>query len=130
MTTLQGVVKNHTPQILAENPESGVLVLKSVSALEDPSPLLLTVDTGFTGGISLPEERLDGLSLDFLGYVSYVLADGQQKDMPTFAGRVRVDQEEVETRFLAGQPLLGVEFMETVFSSLLIEFKSGEVTLS
>ena len=49
--------------------------------------------------------------------------------MPVYVGRVVVGQVVHEARFIPGQPLMGVEFMQAAFSSLHVDFRSGHVTL-
>ena len=129
MTALFGVIRNHTPHVLANILKGGILRLETTPAPEEVARILITVDTGFTGGFSLPEEQMAHLKLDFLGYVSYVLADGRKADTPTFMGEAMVESKVIQTRFIPGQPLMGIEFMEAAFSSLAIDFRSGQLTL-
>ncbi len=109
--------------------KSGVLRLKTTPVPKDAAPVLIAVDTGFSGGFSLPEEKLSLLKLNPLGYESYVLANRERVHLPVFQGQVMVGEVTYEARFLPGQPLLGVEFMETAFSSLHIDFGAGKMTL-
>lgn len=129
MTSVVGVIHNHTPYVLAAVLRGGMLRLNTTLPPKGAARIPITVDTGFTGGFSLPKSVLSDLHLDFLGYVSYVLADGRNALTPTFQGKVVLGSEVYTTRFIPGRSLMGVEFMEMAFSSLEISLKKGRLLL-
>lgn len=129
MTALVGAMDSKTPYVLARILRNGRLCLEAVQASSKATRLRVCVDTGFTGGFSLPETLLARLELDFLGYEPYILANRQRVEVPTFAGFVIVGRMSFEARFIPGQPLMGVEFMEAAFRTLRIDFRAGALVL-
>ena len=129
MTTLQGIVQHLTPQIAAFVLKTGIVRLGPAPASSSGTPVRIVVDTGFTGGISLPMLILQRLKLKFFAYVPYILADHRRVEIPTFDGYVIIGRKRFATRYLPGQPLLGMEFMEAVFARLHVDFRGQRLRL-
>ena len=60
-TILAGWIEGFVPKVREYINDEDVLVLKEVNQLE------FTVDTGFSAGISLPEELLDTMDIEPMG---------------------------------------------------------------
>jgi len=91
--------------------------------------LSLTVDTGFSGGIALPPNVLNNLNLELAFYDTFRLATGEIVELPVFIGEVTIGNSEVETWFIPGDYLLGMEFLSFAGSVLLLDFENEEVKL-
>ncbi len=124
MTTLHGVIVKGTSYISANILKNGILRLETALVPKEAARISIVVDTGFSGGFSLPEKTLQFLNLDLLGYLPYILADGSEREVPTYLGHVVVGRRALEARFIPGQSLIGTEFMASVFS-LLSKFFYG-----
>jgi predicted aspartyl protease len=102
-------------------------VLDIGNANED---LSLTVDTGFSGGIALPQKILNKMKIEFFGYDTFTLATGEVTELPMFLGKVIVGTHEIKTWFIPGDSLLGMEFLSATGSLLLLNFKNQTVQLA
>jgi len=91
--------------------------------------LSLTVDTGFSGGIALPLGTLENMSVELAFYDTFRLATGETVELPVFIGKVAIGKHEVETWFIPGDSLLGMEFLSSIGSVLSINFEKKEVNL-
>lgn len=91
--------------------------------------ILLTVDTGFSGGIALPREILDEMEVEFIGHNTFTLATGEVVELPMFLGKVIVKDREIETWFIPADLLVGMEFLSIVGSVLTLDFKDATVKL-
>jgi len=104
------------------------LVLPVIFVLSDGSEAIreVVVDTGFTGGLSLPPEMVQELRLNFVRDQPVTLADGERNDYPLYAAAIRWhdEQKNVVTFAIGDRPLLGTALLEG--SSLHAKFKEGE----
>lgn len=69
------------------------------------------VDTGFTGDLVLPQQRIDTLALRHSGSVDAILADGSQIELRTYTCHVSWFGEDRRLEVVANDgdfPLLGV----------------------
>ncbi|MCM8766067.1 MAG: hypothetical protein NC920_04400 [Candidatus Omnitrophica bacterium] len=80
--------------------------------------LSFTVDTGFSGGIALPLDMLEKIGVRLTFYDTFRLATGQIVELPVFLGEVIIGNKKVETWFIPGDFLLGMEFLSTAGSFL------------
>jgi predicted aspartyl protease len=119
---ISGDIENLTPFFKA-GLEERKLVLK------EEGDLSLTVDSGFSGGIALPMEILSEMNVRLDFYDTFRLATGEIVELPVFSGRVLIGGREVQTWFIPGDYLLGMEFLSSVGSILILNFKSGKVEL-
>jgi clan AA aspartic protease len=71
------------------------------------------VDTGFTGELTLPEEHIRELGYPYGGSADGTLADGSERLMHFYYGRVLWHGREREIVVVAakGQPLTGMELL-------------------
>jgi predicted aspartyl protease len=97
--------------------------------ISESGDLLLTVDTGFSGGIALPMHVLDNMGAELAFYDTFKLATGEIVELPVFPGTVFVGKHAVETWFIPGDFLLGMEFLSSVGSLLCFDFRQEEVRL-
>ena len=91
--------------------------------------ILLTVDTGFSGGIALPWEILDEMEVEFIGHNTFTLATGEVVELPMFLGKVIVKDHGIETWFIPADWLVGMEFLSIAGSVLTLDFKGATVEL-
>ena len=89
----------------------------------------LTVDTGFSGSIALPKDLLDAIGAELVDYGVFRLATGDEVELPVYWGKVGVGTKEVETWFIPGDSLLGMEFLSLVGSTLSLDPEGGLVEL-
>jgi predicted aspartyl protease len=98
-------------------------------AISKDGDYLLTVDTGFSGGIALPLDILNTIDVELAFYDTFKLATGEVIELPVFLGKVGVGKYEVETWFIPGDFLLGMEFLSLAGSRLSFDFEKDEVKL-
>jgi predicted aspartyl protease len=88
------------------------------------------VDTGYEGGLQLPDHWLPVLSPPPLRQVTFVFADGHTDTQSTYRVRVTLDGDsfDVETYFAAGdEVLIGTDILHHY--RLTIDFPAGSVLL-
>ncbi|MFQ6057891.1 MAG: hypothetical protein ACE5MB_03295 [Anaerolineae bacterium] len=122
-TLIRGEIIDFAPLFNAYLREDGLVLGKE-------GDLLLTVDTGFSGGIALPKKRLDEMDVEFIGYDTFTLATGEVVELPMFLGKVIIKNYEVETWFIPGDLLVGMEFLSMAGSVLTLDFEDATVELS
>jgi predicted aspartyl protease len=122
-TVIRGVIKDFAPSFNGLVDENGMLFL-----LED-GEFALTVDTWFSGGIALSKEILERMDVELIDFGIFRLATGDEVELPVFWGKVVVKDSEIETWFVPGDLLLGMEFLSLAGSLLCIDFGKGEVKL-
>jgi predicted aspartyl protease len=119
---IQGTIVDFVPSF-SGRVDAGALVI------DEAGDLALTVDTGFSGGIALPEETLEELETDFIGYDTFTLATGEIIELPMYLGKVAVGKGKITTWFIPGDFLLGMEFLSSVGSVLSLNLKDETVRL-
>lgn len=101
----------------------------AVFTLTDSGNISMTADTGFSGGIALPAKILEKMNIELVDYDTFRLATGKIIELPVFIGKVVVKNHEVETWFIPGDFLLGMEFLFSAGSALLLNFKEDDIRL-
>jgi predicted aspartyl protease len=89
----------------------------------------LTVDTGFSGGVALPLDVLEKLNIKLAFYDTFKIATGEVIELPVYVGKATIAEVELETWFIPGDFLLGMEFLSAIASLLSFDFNSEEVSL-
>jgi len=89
----------------------------------------MTVDTGFNGGIALPFESINKMGLEYQYFDTLELATGEVVDLPVFLSKVIIKDCVIETSFIPGNNLIGMEFLSAAGSVLSLNFKKAEVKL-
>ncbi len=84
--------------------------------------LLLTVDTGLSGGIALPLKTLETMDVELAFYDTFMLGTGEVIELPVFLGKVIIGNSDIETWFIPGDSLLGMEFLSSSGSLLSFDF--------
>lgn len=107
----------------------GLLNKNAVFTLTDSGDISMTVDTGFSGGIALPAKILEKMNIELVDYDTFRLATGKIIELPVFMGKVVVKNHEIETWFIPGDFLLGMEFLSSAGSALLLNFKENDIRL-
>lgn len=120
---LKGDIVSHTPYFYARV-DSEHLVLGENGDIQ------LVVDTGFTGAVALPQELIERMGLEMVAETAFTLANGEKVTLPVYLGRARIPGgNEVETWFVPGDYLLGVEFLSGIGETLVLEFSANTVSL-
>ena len=120
---IDGEIKNCVPFFNANLDKNGKLVII------EKGEFSLTVDTGFSGGIALPLDILEAMNVKLAFYDTFKLATGEIVDLPVFIGKVIIRNSDIETWFIPGDSLLGMEFLSSVGSLLSFDFKKKNVKL-
>jgi len=120
---INGEIRDLVPVFTAHVDVEGMLVFGRTDSLS------LTVDTGFSGGIALPLKIIDQMNLEVVDFDTFRLATGKVIELPVFLGNVIIDNQEVETWFIPGDGLIGMEFLATIGSVLFLDFKNKAVKL-
>ena len=120
---LSGFIKDNNPLFNARINNNKCLEFNNNGSI------FVTVDTGFIGGIALPKEILSKLSIKFVAYESFILANGSKIRLKVFTGRVVVKKKNVETLFIEGDYLIGMELMSSLADELRVDFKNKKVRL-
>ena len=102
----------------------GVLVIANGN-----DDLSLTVDTGFSGGVALPQKILNKMKIEFFGHDTFTLATGEITELPMYLGQVIVGKQKIKTWFIPGDALLGMEFLSAAGSLLSLNLKNATVKL-
>lgn len=89
----------------------------------------MTVDTGFSGGIALPQEIIEQLNLEPAAEATFILATGEKVTLPIYLGQAKIKDTLIETWFVPGDYLLGMDFLSTAGNALLFDFLNETVTL-
>ena len=90
----------------------------------------ITVDSGFTGSIAIPEEWANRLDLQYAGIQPFELANRQIVEFPTYLGPVRFGRTTRLFEFIVtGEALLEMEFFEKIGATLTLNCKSGRVLI-
>lgn len=122
-TLIKGEIEALAPFFNGFLDENGILIL------QENGDFSLTVDTGFSGGIALPEEILDEMEVELIHFGIFRLATGDEVELPVFWGKVAVRDYEIDTWFIPGDSLLGMEFLSLAGSRLSFDFEKEEVKL-
>jgi predicted aspartyl protease len=122
-TLIRGKIEDLVPFFNGYVDDSGTLIIQG------DGNLALTVDTGFSGGIALPEEILEEMDIELIDYGTFELATGDEIELPVYWGKVMVKDDEIETWFVPGELLLGMEFLSSLGSRLSFDFGKEEVRL-
>ncbi|MCK4330338.1 hypothetical protein KAX02_10895 [candidate division WOR-3 bacterium] len=120
---IRGFIENFVPFFNGYIDKGGMLVLRRDGEFS------LTVDTGFSGGIALPEEVLEEMDVELIDFGIFRLATGDEVELPVFWGEVVIKDSSIETWFIPGDSLLGMEFLSSAGSLLSIDFEKEEVKL-
>lgn len=78
---------------------------------------------------TLPEKVLNEIDVEFIGYDTFTLATGDVVELPMFIGRVIIENQEVETWFIPGDLLVGMEFLSLAGKLLGLNFEEATVEL-
>lgn len=93
------------------------------------APLGLIVDTGFTGALAVPEQIARRWRLDFVGVEPFALATGEIVDLPVYLGTARLGRRKIDTWFIIGDALVGMEFLQQTCSQVVLDFHRRSVEL-
>jgi predicted aspartyl protease len=122
-TIFRGEINDFVPFIKAS-------INDGMLAITDDGNLSMTVDTGFSGGIALPLKLIKRLGLEQVVYDRFQLGTGKFVDLPVFLGKVIVKNKAIETWFIPGDSLIGMEFLYSIGSALNFDLKKDVVKLA
>jgi predicted aspartyl protease len=117
-TLLRGEIVNFVPYFKADIRKNGL-------TLRNDGSISLTVDTGFSGGIALRENVLNKMKLEFIGFDTFTIATGEVVELPMYIGKVFIKNREVETWFIPGDSLIGMEFLSIAGKVLNVNFEKS-----
>lgn len=89
----------------------------------------MTVDTGFSSGIALPQEIIEQLDLEPAAETTFTLATGEKVTLPIYLGQAKVKHILIDTWFVPGDYLSGMDFLSTAGNALFFDFLDKTVTL-
>jgi predicted aspartyl protease len=89
----------------------------------------LVVDTGFTGSIALPLAVARQLDRRFVAIDTYTLATGLDVELPMYTASIQIGTHRLDTWFIVGDALVGMEFLEQVCSHVRVDFEARSVEL-
>lgn len=121
-TLIQGEIIDFAPLFKAYVRKEGLLLGKE-------GDILLTVDTGFNGGIALPQKMLGEMDVEFIGYDTFTLATGEVVELPMFLGKVIIKGQQIEIWFIPDDLLVGMEFLSLAGKLLTLNFEGATVEL-
>ena len=119
---IQGEIIDFVPLVKAFFRKEGLF-------FDEEGDILLTVDTGFSGGIALPQKMLDEMDVEFIGYDTFTVATGEIVELPIFLGKAIIKDRVIETWFIPGDLLIGMEFLSIVSRVLTFNFEEALVEL-
>ena len=90
----------------------------------------LVIDTGFAGSIALPLAVARRLNRRFVAVDTYRLATGIDIELPMYIGSAQIAAHRLDTWFIIGDALLGMEFLEQVCSGVHVDFETRSVELA
>jgi len=120
---MEGEIENFVPLFQAHLNSEKILVLG------EGGDIPMTVDTGFSGGIAIPLNLINEMGLELVDFDTFRLATGEIVELPIFLGKVIIKKSEIETWFIPGDSLLGMEFLYSAGSLLSLNFKDDTVKL-
>lgn len=119
---IEGNIVGRTPYLYARLEERRLV-------LENSGPIFLVVDTGFTGSVALQQELIDQLGLRVAAETTFLLANGQKVLLPVYLGQVRLGENSLDTWFVPGENLLGMELLAQLGRELILKFSDDKVVL-
>lgn len=122
-TLINGKIERFVPYF------NGLVDKEGILNIQESGDFSLTVDTGFNGGIALPENLLNQMDIEFIDFEIFRLTTGEEVELPIYWGKVIVGGIEFETWFIPGDLILGMEFLSLIGSYLSFDFKRGRVEL-
>jgi len=122
-TIFQGPIERFVPFVKASINDGALVISENGS-------FTMTVDSGFTGGIALPNKLIKQIGLEPIVYDKFRLATGKVVELPIYFGKVIVKNKAIETGFIPGDHLIGMEFLYSAGSTLTFGFKKNAVKLT
>jgi len=120
---LRGTIVENVPLFKAS-------IRKRMLMLDGKGDLALTVDTGFSGGIALPSTILENIDAELAFYDTFKTATGEIIELPVYTGSVKIKNKTVDTWFIPGDSLLGMEFLSSIGNRLSFTLDKRTVRLS
>ncbi len=121
MAYLKGTFDFYKP-ILKVNCKNGILILGA--GKEE-----IKIDSGFDGCIVAPKEILNKLDLIFVGQRDVYDFQNKKTTKDVFIGKIIVRNQIVDTYFMVGDFLLGMELADDIFKTFKLEFEKQKFTL-
>jgi predicted aspartyl protease len=122
-TIFQGKIEDFVPFVKAS-------IVDGVLIIDKNGNFTMTVDSGFSSGIALPHKLIKQIGLKPIVYDKFELATGEIVELPVYLGKVIVKNKIIETGFIPGESLIGMEFLYSAGSILTFGFKKNTVKLT
>lgn len=97
----------------------------------DKTGLDCLIDTGFAGGISVPEKLKPNFNFPLIGRRTWELADGSRVELEVYLGKMMANGKEKEISVIftdGGEGLVGIEFLRS--KRFVLDLKENTVKLS
>jgi len=110
-----------------DHPYVRVLLPKSGDKIE----LACLIDTGFAGGISIPEKLKPNFNFPLIGRRTWELADGSRIELEVYLGKMMANDKEKEISVIftdGNEGLVGIEFLRN--KRFVLDLKTNIVELS
>lgn len=120
MIRFRGKIDRLKPRVFAR-----IDRVRRLLVLAAEGDLPLVIDTGFTDGLMVPAHVIRRLHAPLAAHDDFELADGRVVRFPCYVGQVKVGRRIVPAQFMPGDGLIGMEFMETAFRELRMDFQTG-----
>ena len=121
--TLRGRIVDAAPVIYGRA-RNGKLYLGS------RGDIALVIDTAFTGSLALPPGVARRLKRTFIAVDTYTLATGIEIELPMDLGSVEIGPQRVDTWFIVGDALIGMEFLAQTCAHMHVDFETQSVELA
>ena len=107
-----------------------VITIMVLDSAGDCQPVEATIDTGFTGSLTLPHKYIEDLELLLTGTRLAGLADGSQVTLNSYAAHVNWHDQvkEVSVIEAEGGPLIGMKMLEGSLVTLDVK-ENGRVEI-
>ena len=78
----------------------------------------------------MPDPLARRLIRQFVAVDTYLLAAGQEIELPMYVGSVQIAARRIRTCFIVGDALIGMEFLQQVCSDVRLNLDSNLVELT
>jgi len=119
-TVFSGKIEEFEPFVKAS-------IKNNMLEISERGDFAMTVDTGFSGGIALPDKLIKQIGLKPVVYDRFRLATGEVVNLPVFRGQVVVKNKAIKAWFIPGDSLIGMEFLYSAGSTLTFSLKKNAV---
>jgi len=121
LKSIKGYFKSLQPYVLAEI-NNGILVFGKGN-------LKVKIDTGFDGALCIPEEFRKKLDCEFAGTILVTDYKMKARNEKFYLTKIYIGKKLHEFDFITGDFLIGMEFLNEIFSKMDFNFDSNKILL-